>query len=133
MAKTSSAEKTRPLSPAAFLFGIALLATGGIHAAERIDADNTRVNDRDAEAQKLTPLDQSNTSADTATVAKIRSSIIDDKSLSTNAHNVKIIVRGGVVTLRGPVESAAEKTRIEAIAKSVAGVTAVHNEIDSKH
>jgi osmotically-inducible protein OsmY len=112
---------------------MALLTAATAHAEERSEADNTRINDRDAQTQKLTPLDQSNTSNDTAIVAKIRSTISDDKSLSVNARNVKVIVRDGVVTLRGPVENAAEKARVAAIAKGVAGVTSVLNEIDTKH
>ena len=44
-----------------------------------------------------------------------------------NAHNVKIITSGGVVTLRGPVNSPQEKAAIEAKAKQVAGVTRVDN------
>jgi hyperosmotically inducible protein len=52
---------------------------------------------------------------------------VDDKSLSTNAHNVKIITSNGVVTLRGPVKTAAEKKAIEDKAKQVAGVTKVEN------
>ena len=32
-----------------------------------------------------------------------------DKSLSTYAHNIKIVTRDGKVTLEGPVRSGAEK------------------------
>ena len=53
-----------------------------------------------------------------------------DKSLSTNAHNVKIITTGGVVTLRGPVKSAAEKDTIGAKAQQTAGVTRVDNQLE---
>jgi osmotically-inducible protein OsmY len=128
-----SVKTKRVLAPAALALGVALITAASVHAAERTDVDNSRINDRDAEAQKLTPLDQSNTTSDTDIVAKIRSSITDDKSLSINAKNVKVIVRGGAVTLRGPVDSATEKARVETIAKNVAGVTSVHNEIDTKH
>lgn len=44
-----------------------------------------------------------------------------DKTLSTNAHNVKIIVRDGRVTLKGPVASQAEKTKVERSALDVLG------------
>lgn len=132
MKKTSPAKTKYFLTPAAFAMSIALLVTGVAHAAERTDADNTRINDRDAGSQTLTPLDQSNTKSDTTIAANIRSSITDDKSLSINAQNVKVIVRNGAVTLRGPVDSAAEKMRVETIANSVAGVTSVHSEIDTK-
>ena len=53
-----------------------------------------------------------------------------DKSLSTNAHNVKIITANGVVTLRGPVKSAAEKANIGAKAQQAAGVRRVDNQLE---
>src|SRR6185295_17520232 len=74
------------------------------------DADNTgkNVRDRDDDAT-LTPPDQGGSAADRELTAEIRRSIVKDDSLSTNAHNVKIMTNDGVVTLRGPVKSVAEK------------------------
>ena len=46
-----------------------------------------------------------------------------DKSLSTYAHNVKIISQNGTVTLKGPVKSDDEKTAVIAKAVAVAGST----------
>ena len=46
---------------------------------------------------------------------------MQDKSLSTYAHNVKIITQNGMVTLKGPVHSAEEKQAIESKATAVAG------------
>lgn len=61
---------------------------------------------------------------------KVRSSIMDDKSLSTYAHNIKIMARDGKVTLKGPVRSEEEKSAIEAKATEVAGAGNVINEIE---
>jgi osmotically-inducible protein OsmY len=44
-----------------------------------------------------------------------------DKSLSTYAHNVKIVSQNGVVTLKGPVRSDEEKLNVEAKAAEIAG------------
>ena len=55
-----------------------------------------------------------------------------DKSLSTYAHNVKIISEHGKVTLKGPVRSTAEKQTIEKKAIKVAGAGNVTNEISIK-
>ena len=97
------------------------------------DADNTARNRADREAVTKTPMDQSNTSADTKITADIRRSVMDDSSLSMNAKNCKIITdASGVVTLRGPVASQAEKDTIEAKAKAVAGVKNVVNELEVK-
>ena len=52
-----------------------------------------------------------------------------DKSLSSYAHNVKVIAQGGQVTLKGPVRSDAEKQSIEAKAVEVAGAGHVTNEM----
>jgi hypothetical protein len=58
--------------------------------------------------------------------------VVDDKTLSTYAHNVKIIAQDGKVTLRGPVRSEEEKKNIEQKAIDVAGAGNVTNEITIK-
>lgn len=74
---------------------------------------------------------KSNTSDRTITM-KIRRSIIADKTLSTYAHNVKIISRNGMVTLKGPVDSDAEKQTIESKAAEVVGQDKVTDELTVK-
>ncbi len=90
--------------------------------------DNTRANrdvaNRDRSADK-----QSNAQSDIDLTARIRRSVMDDKSLSTNGHNVKIVAENGTVTLSGVVPSDAEKTAIEKKAASVAGKDRVTNNI----
>ncbi len=61
---------------------------------------------------------------------QIRQSVVKDKSLSTYAHNVKIISQNGAVTLRGPVRSEDEKRAIEADAAAVVGQDKVTSEIE---
>jgi len=90
------------------------------------DADNTARN-ADTSVLAETPTSQSESKADIDTTAAIRKAVVDDKALSVNAHNVKIMTSNGVVTLRGPVKSEDEKKSIEAKAKQVAGVTRVEN------
>jgi osmotically-inducible protein OsmY len=51
----------------------------------------------------------------------IREAIVADKSLSTYAHNVKIITQNGAVTLRGPVHSVEEKQTVASKAADVVG------------
>ena len=91
--------------------------------------DNTAANKADQDTKATTPMDQSNEKEAIEVTASIRRAVLNDKSLSTAAHNVKIVTNGNTVTLRGPVESAAEKERIESLAvKSAPGKT-VHNEL----
>jgi len=90
------------------------------------DADNTARNaDQSTLAQTATS--QSETKEDIAITAAIRKAVVDDKALSANAHNVKIMTSAGIVTLRGPVKNEDERKSIEAKAKGVAGVTRVDN------
>src|SRR5688572_27896733 len=85
--------------------------TGNVAAAP--DADNTARNERDNNEAAKTPLDQGENASDLEISAGIRKAIVADDSLSSNAHNVKLITSAGVVTLRGPVKSAQEKTTVE--------------------
>jgi hyperosmotically inducible periplasmic protein len=64
---------------------------------------------------------QSEATSDRMLTKKIRQSIVADKSLSTYAHNVKIIAKDGMVTLKGPVQSEDEKSAIASKAAEVAG------------
>jgi len=93
-------------------------------------ADNTRVNERDAQHDTTTPMDQPNNKSDIKLAADVRSAIVKDKSLSTKAHNVKLVASAGTVTLRGPVASADEKAKIAALVTAVPGVTRVDNQLD---
>jgi hyperosmotically inducible periplasmic protein len=80
--------------------------------------DNTKVN----KDQTPPTADQQKMSAsDRAITQQIRKAIHQDASLSTYAHNIKVITQDGKVTLRGPVRSDDEKSNIEAKAVTVAG------------
>lgn len=93
------------------------------------EADNSARNVRDRN-KTLTPLDQGNNQADTTTTAQIRKGILADKNMSVNARNVKIITNQGMVTLRGPVNTAEEKRLIGEIANSYAQAGNVDNQIE---
>ncbi len=84
-------------------------------------ADNTQVNKRDQKAGAVTADQQKMNAADQNLTRTIRRSIIADKSLSTYAHNIKIITQDGVVTLKGPVWSNAEKEAVVAKAVTATG------------
>ena len=55
--------------------------------------------------------------------------MIADKTLSSYAHNVKVVAQNGQVTLKGPVRSAEEKRVVEAKATEVAGAGHITNQI----
>ena len=97
-----------------------------------VDRDNTQVNVRDREGTTKTPIDQNEDKKDVGITADIRKQIVDAK-MSTNATNVKVITQDGKVTLRGPVETADEKDRIEAIAVGVAGADKVDSQLEIRN
>lgn len=93
-------------------------------------ADNTRMNRGDQNQNAVTADQQKMNRSDRDVTQQIRRSIEKDKSLSTYAHNVKVITQNGMVTLKGPVRSEDEKRAIEAKATEVAGADKVTNEIE---
>ena len=95
-----------------------------------VPADNSGKNVRDRNDSAKTSGDQSESEADRTISQNIRQAITADDSLSTNGKNVKIITVDGVVTLRGPVKSDTEKTKIGAKAQQVAGVKSVENQLE---
>jgi len=123
------------------LCALALLVLGGytgtVGAADKTAAtpsqtapDNTGRNVRDRGGDTVTPGDQSNNKADLNLTQQLRKAIMADKSLSTNAKNVKIITANGVVTLRGPVNTPQEKATIEAKAQSIVGANNVDSQLE---
>ena len=90
--------------------------------------DNTANN----KGQQTTADQQSEQSNDRLTTQKIRKAVIADKDLSTYAHNVKIIVKDGQVTLKGPVRSDDEKQKVQDLASQVAGADKVTNDLTVK-
>ncbi len=97
--------------------------------AQQTPPDNTKVNKADRAKGAVTADQQKETAADRELTRKIRRAVVGDKSLSTYAHNVKIVTQNGQVTLRGPVRAELEKTTIEAKATEIAGAGKVTNEI----
>jgi osmotically-inducible protein OsmY len=91
--------------------------------------DNTKVNTRDRAKGAVTADQQKENASDRDLTQKIRRAVMADKSLSTYAHNVKIVAQGGQVTLKGPVRTAEEKQSIEAKAVEVAGAGHVTNQM----
>ena len=95
-------------------------------------ADNSKVNQRDQSKSEPTADQQKDNRSDRDITQKIRQSIVADKSLSTYAHNVKIITQNGQVTLKGPVRSEDEKQAVASKATAVAGENKVTDDLSIK-
>jgi hyperosmotically inducible protein len=100
--------------------------------APTADSDNSVRNEVHDGKTAVTADQQGNSKADVELTSKIRRAIVSDKSLSTYAHNVKIISYEGKVVLKGPVRGNDEKNKVESVAKNVAGADHVVSEIEVK-
>ena len=120
-----------------FLIFTSLLGSGSLFAQSSgqegsTPADNTTVNQRDRNSNEPTADQQKNNLSDRDITQQIRQAIMKDKSLSSYAHNVKVITQNGQVTLKGPVRSDEEKRAIEAKATEIVGENKVTSELDIK-
>lgn len=93
-------------------------------------ADNTGINKRDTTTEQVTADQQGQTKEDREITQQIRQAVVDDDSLSTYAHNVKIITIDGMVILKGPVRSEDEKRMIEEKAGQIVGMDKITSEIE---
>lgn len=98
-----------------------LSATPLVSFAQQTPPDNTRVNARDRAAGEPTADQGKNNRSDREIMKDIRKSVVDDKSMSTYAHNVKIISQHGKVTLKGVVRDDDERRAVRDKAEQVAG------------
>ena len=105
------------------------LALSSLSLAAQTPADNTKVNKQDRAKGAATADQQKENSSDRDITQKIRRALVDDKTLSTYAHNVKVIAQDGQVTLKGPVRTEEEKKIVEAKATEVAGEGHVVNQM----
>jgi hyperosmotically inducible protein len=94
--------------------------------------DNTKVNQQDRAQGAVTADQQKENRSDRDLTQQIRKSVIADKSLSTYAHNVKIVAQNGTVTVKGPVRSDDERKAIVAKAEAVAGAGNVTDQLSVK-
>jgi hyperosmotically inducible protein len=83
--------------------------------------DNTRTNKTDPANSSVTADAQKNDAGDLELTRNIRKAVMADKSLSTYAHNIKIVAVNGTVTLNGVVRSDDEKSKVLGIARNAVG------------
>lgn len=107
-------------------------AVAAMAAQSTPQADNTKVNKGDGQPGAVTADQQKMNASDQGVTRDIRRAIMADKSLSTYAHNVKIITQNGLVTLKGPVKSDGEKQSVVAKAVAVAGADKVTDQLSVK-
>ena len=114
----------------ATMFLSASLVAGTIQQEQQPAPDNSKTNQGDANPGATTADQQKMNSADRNITKQIRSAIYQDHTLSTYAHNIKVITRDGKVTLKGPVRTEDEKAGIAAKAAAVVGAENVRNRLE---
>lgn len=92
-------------------------------------ATNTGRNAQDAQTGAAVPTDQSNKAEDLKATQEIRKRVMDDKELSLNAKNAKIITTETSVVLRGPVDSKADREKLNRYAREFAGIRTVVDQL----
>jgi osmotically-inducible protein OsmY len=107
-------------------------ATSFAQESRSAQADNTRTNVRDRNPNEPTADSQRTNMSDRDITRQIRQSLAKDNSLSSYAHNIKVVTQNGEVTLKGPVRSGEEKRAVEEKAAAVAGQDKVNSELDIK-
>jgi len=112
----------------ATLFPGASLVAGTVQQDQQPAPDNSKTNQGDANQGAVTAEQQKMNPADRNITKQIRSAIDRDHSLSTYAHNIKVITQDGEVTLRGLVRTEDEKAGMEAKAAAVVGAENVGNQ-----
>src|SRR6201987_5360492 len=117
------------LLTASTVLGLCLGAGPQVRAQQNAP-DNTKTNQGDANKGATTADQQKMNAADRNITKEIRSSIMKDKSLSTYAHNIKVITQDGKVTLKGPVRSEDEKAAIESNSVAIAGANNVTSQLE---
>jgi hyperosmotically inducible protein len=124
---------TRTIKQASLvLASVSMISLMAVAADEKTNADNTALNQRDRSGDTSTSGDQSNNSADLKITQAIRQALVKDGELSSTAKNIKVITANGQVTLRGPVNNAQEKAKVDQIARSAAGGAKIVDQLDVK-
>lgn len=110
------------------VLALASMAACGSKSSDPPAADNTAKNARDRD---VTPTaDNAGGGTDLDLTQRIRKAVLGDGDLSMNAHNCKIVVQNGTVTLVGPVASDDERARVVQIATGIAGSGHVINQLE---
>ena len=111
----------KPIIAALLLSSVVAAPHSFAQTTSTVAPDNAKSNKVDASNAAASADAQSNSAADLDLTKRIRQSLMADKSLSTYAHNIKIVTANGRVTLNGVVRSQDEKGVVEMKAANIAG------------
>ncbi len=95
---------------------------------QTVAPDNTEMNKKYLDRAQPTAQDQGNSDAELQIARRIRQSLSTD-DFSVYGQNLKVIVRGETVTLKGPVKSDDERRRAIEAARAAAPSSSIANQI----
>ncbi len=107
--------------PVMFTTGLSFAPRPGSSKNLQEQSDNAKLSKGDASKDATAADQQKMNPADRAIGQKIPAEIMKDKSLPTDAHNIKTISQDRKNTLKGPLRTAEEKGAVEDKAADVAG------------
>lgn len=111
------------------LLAAAAMAQAGLAFAQAPDNSRSNGDAQNSANSSSIAEGQPNRAEDMALTRRIRRSVMADRGLSVDAHNVKIVTLNGHVTLNGVVRSESEKASVEAKATMAAGSDNVVNDL----
>ena len=103
------------------------LSSGFGALAKAPKADNTAQNRGATQKNAVTAEKQKSDKDQITVLAEIRRKLVAEPGLSVDAKNVKILYSHGLLTIRGPVDSAEEKSKVEEVVKACNAVGSVKN------
>ncbi len=117
--------------------GISVVLAAGLSFAPRRSSskdlqeqsDNTELNKGGASKEATMAVSEKTNRTGRAPSQKIHAEIMKDKSLTTNAHNIKVISQNRKATLKGSVRTSDKKAAVEDKAAAAAGERTVTSEI----
>lgn len=114
------------------LFAIMGVVTcsGGLCGSAQ-DSDQAQA-DKTAAPKETGATEQRQSTKDRELTRRIRRALVTDKSLSTYAQNIRIVVHDGAVTLSGRVQSEQERDSVKAKAAQLAGAGNVKDAMSTK-
>ena len=109
-----------------------MLALSGFFCITALSVAQASDNLASNKQHDVTSEQQSSAASDRSITQRIREALVADKSLSTYAHNAKIITVNGAVTLKGPVKADEEKQQVASRAAEVVNLSKIDNQLAVK-
>lgn len=101
------------------------------NSQESVEFSSSTRKKTSAPSNEIKTFDQiANKSVDHVLVQQIRDKLINDKYLSKNGKNIQIIIVDKEITLKGPIDTDEEKTRILNLTSELSDKHSIRNQLE---